>query len=341
MANPRPRFEWPFRVPPPPAAVPPSYGGDGPSFSVIVPAYEAARWIADAVRSLLAQTLPAREIIVVDDGSTDDPIGALAELASRVTVARIGHAGSSAARNEGVRVASGEFVAFLDADDVYEPDFIRALSALSQYRPDLDILTADVRFVTDGRPRGTFFGANDFPLVDQRAAILQRCYLTSHLAVRRSAFVASGGFDPSLSHGEDWDCWLRLILGGASAGLVDLPLSQYRQHGHQMSANRGASLWGRVQVLAKVADSTLLSPQERRAVRETIVRLAQRAALTAAAESGGGLRARRAWIAVAARPAMSMRIRLLGLLGAASPGLAAARARRSGAARAWPADEPG
>jgi hypothetical protein len=315
--------------------------GEGPSFSVIVPAYEAAGWIAEALRSVLAQTRPAQEIIVVDDGSTDDILGALGDLAGSVTVARIKHAGLPAARNAGVRIATSEFVAFLDADDVYEPDFLRSLSALSQYRPDLDILTTDMRFMVDGQPRGTFYGSNDFPLVDQRAAILQRCYLPSKLAVRRSAVVAAGGFDPTLSHGEDWDCWLRLIVGGARAGLVDLPLSQYRQHGHQMSANRGASLWGRVQVLAKVADSTLLSAQERRAVRATMVPLARRAALTAAAESGGGSRARRAWIAVAARPAMPMRTRLLGLLGAASPGLAAARARRSGAARAWPADEPG
>src|SRR5919197_5607580 len=101
-----------------------------PSFSVIIPAYQAASTVGDAVSSALAQTYPAHEVIVVDDGSTDDLAGALSTFAGRIRLIRKENGGAASARNAGVAAAEGEFVAFLDADDVYGPRRLEVLGEL-------------------------------------------------------------------------------------------------------------------------------------------------------------------------------------------------------------------
>src|SRR5919201_104516 len=133
---------------PPPAA--PVTRGRAPTYSAIIAAYQAAEVIGDAIDSLLAQTLPPIEIIVCDDGSTDDLVGALAPYRDDITLIRKQNGGEASAKNAAARAASGEFIAILDADDIYLPDRLEALAELSIQRPDLDILTTDC-LVVDGR----------------------------------------------------------------------------------------------------------------------------------------------------------------------------------------------
>lgn len=234
-----------------------------PTFSVVIPAYQAAATVAGAVRSALNQSLPAHEVIVVDDGSTDDLSGALRPFGDRITVVRKANGGAASARNAGAEVASGEFMAVLDADDGFDPGRVEALSRLAVERPDLDLVTTDSRFVVGGRAVGSYLEENSFATVDQRQAILVSCFVGGWPAARISRLRDVGGFDEELRVGHDWDCWLRMILGGSGAGLVNLPYYDYVLAPGGLTSGRVESLWDRVRMLEKAAANPDLRVEER------------------------------------------------------------------------------
>jgi len=304
-----------FRVPAPTGG--PAVNTRRPTFSIVVPAYEAADVIERAVRSALAQTERATEVIVVDDGSTDDLTSAWLPVSHQITLLRSPHVGPSV-RNVGIRHTEADFVAFLDADDELEPEFLAALGSLAAYRPDLDVLTTDARFVIDGRPDGTFYEKNPFPVDDQRMAMLRGCFITTKTAVRRSRLLEVGGFDARLKHGEDWECWLRLVLSGSRVGLVDAPLSRYHLHGGQISARRGESLRGRLEVMTSTRARPDLTDTERLQLARPLRDLSVRAALTSAGE-GGVSESRRIWLDLARKPEWTRPFRASALVGAAIP----------------------
>jgi glycosyltransferase involved in cell wall biosynthesis len=256
--------------------------GPMPTFSIVIPAYQAAGFIAEAVESVLAQTLPAHEVIVCDDGSTDDLASALAPFREHITLLRRPHRGVSAARNAALRLASGDFVVMLDADDVCEPERLRALAELAAARPDLDILGTDLRLERAGAPEGRFYEFTDFPVEHQRLGILETCFVACP-ALRRARVLEIGAFDESLELGEDWDLFMRLILDGSAAGIVDQPLLRYRLHDRSATANRPRALWARVAVLEKTRLHPGLTPEELRFLDRCLVRARARSALNDAA----------------------------------------------------------
>ena len=254
----------------PPPAEPVTPQERPPTFSIVITAYEAAATIAAAVRSSLEQTHPAHEVIVVDDGSKDDLAGALAPFAGQIEVVRKRNGGGASARNAGVAAASGEFMAILDADDTYQPRRLEALAGLAKARPDLDLVTTDARFVVDGEGVGSFSAHNPFAAAEQRTAIFANCFVGGWPAVRLSRLAAVGGFDEQMRIAYDWDCWLRLILHGAGAGLVDEPLYDYVLHSGSLASSRVASLWERVRLLEKAAVNPDLLPEEERPLAAAI-----------------------------------------------------------------------
>jgi glycosyltransferase involved in cell wall biosynthesis len=293
---------------------------------VVIAAYQAAGTIAQAVESALGQTRPALEVVVADDGSTDVLEGALVSFAGRVTTLRNEHAGVAAAKNAGAFAVSGDFVAFLDADDAFLPERLEALACLARRRPDLDVLTTDGLLEVNGRVvRHAYHPGWPFAVDDQRVAILERNFVFPHAAVRRSAFVAAGGFDPSVRWVSDWELWLRLVLDGARVGLVDAPLSRYRVHEASQSANLAGHLRGVVQTLGRAAARDDLTVSERavlertRSVKASELALTETRAAVAARRDGS----RRAALELAARPAYPVRTRLKCLVAAAMPSLAA------------------
>ena len=231
-----------YLAPPPPADLAP---GAVPSFSVVIAAYQAVTTIVEAVESALGQTLPPREIIVVDDGSTDGTASALDLYRDRIVLLRQENAGAAAALNVALRAATGDFVCPLDADDVYERDRLRVLGELGAARPDLDLLGADCYLERDGSVVARFSERTPFAVADQRVAIFDRVFVVLP-AMRRRRLLAIGGYDESFRVAYDWDCYLRLLLDGASAGYVDEPLYRYRQHARlaQRSACRCAERAG-------------------------------------------------------------------------------------------------
>ena len=244
--------------------------GPVPSFSILIPTYESTATLPDAVASALAQTRPALEVIVCDDGSTDDVAGALAAYRDQIRLLRKPNGGCASALNHAARAALGDFLAILNADDVYDHRRIEALGCLGAERPDLDIITTDAYLEVEGVRVGTFNGSTPFVVDDQRAGILRSCFTGGWPAVRRARVLAAGGWDESLRIAFDWDCWLRLIFDGAQAGLVDEPLMSYRIHEGSLTSNRAASLTERVAVLERARDHPQLTPDERRLLTASI-----------------------------------------------------------------------
>jgi glycosyltransferase involved in cell wall biosynthesis len=302
-----------LRAPAPPAAIEPLPAP--PSFSVVVPAFEAAGTIAETLESVLAQTPPPREVIVVDDGSRDRIEEAFAPFASRARLIRHpANRGVAAARNSGLRECSGDFVLVVDADDVLLPGRLAALGLLGQERPDLDLLCTDVFFEADGRRQGRFYGRNPFPVAEQRAAVLEWCF-PIHPAARRRRLEELGGFDESLRTAEDWDCALRLVLSGSLAGLYDEPLELYRIHAGSLSDTRATTLRDRVQMLEKAESSPFLRPEDRPALARSLRAQRHRATLAEAqsALAAEAADARRRGLSLARLGAAPLRDRLWGL----------------------------
>jgi glycosyltransferase involved in cell wall biosynthesis len=248
----------------PPCAVPTAHGKP-PTFSVIIPAYQAAAFIADAIDSVLTQTLPALELVVCDDGSTDDLEGSLGPYRDSIIYLRKENGGEASAKNRAARATSGEFVAILDADDVYLPERLEALAELSVGRPDLDILTTDCFVVAEGRViRRCYQGAYRFETGDQRRGILERNFVgPGHMAVRRDRLLAIGGFDEAFRHATDWDCWIRMIFAGSRVGMVDEPLAEYRVRETSLASDRARQFAAYIAVLQKTAARSDLSADER------------------------------------------------------------------------------
>jgi GT2 family glycosyltransferase len=307
-------------VPPPGLQV-----GAAPKFAILIAAYQAARTILECVESAFAQTVPAHEVIVIDDGSTDDTGAALAPYRDHITYVRQENRGKAAAINRAAHLATAEFVSILDADDVYEPERLEALTELAVARPDLDILVTDAYLEVDNAIVGRFFDRMPFATEQQSVAIFENCYV-AWPALRRKRLLALGGFDESLSIGEDWECGIRMLHAGCVAGLVDEPLLRYRIRSDSLTSDRVNTLRSRVHIL-ELASKLDLSTDERRALGHFLAGRQRRLLL---AEAEQALRrhdpdARQRSLAAALAPGMQLVPRLKALAAALAPRAAARR----------------
>jgi glycosyltransferase involved in cell wall biosynthesis len=185
--------------------------------SVIIPAYRAAHTIGRAVDSVLGQTQPPGEVLVVDDGSPDDLVGALRPYGSQVTLLRQPQGGAASARNLGLERARGQLIAFLDADDHWEPDKVERQLAVLQRHPEVGLVAGQFFEEVPGHPR--ILGAR--PLgpesydrvlraVGEDAFTLGTRIWTGTVLVRREV-VGKERFVPGLEPAEDRDLWVRLV----------------------------------------------------------------------------------------------------------------------------------
>ncbi len=229
--------------------------------SVVIPAHNAARWIGDAIAGVLAQTHAAAECIVVDDGSADGT-SVIAASFHGVRVIAQANAGVAAARNAGAAAATGDLLAFLDADDAWVP---RRLEAMLGAQGDV-VLSAAAVCDADLRPLGPIRRLSrplDVPRLLLGNPELVSC--SSNLLIARRAFAQLGGFDERLSTSADWDLLARLLARGPLA-YVDEPLTLYRLHRDNMSVD--VALMEHDMLLAYAAlfaRSPQLAPLRRRA----------------------------------------------------------------------------
>ncbi len=211
-----------------------------PLVSVIIPAYNAAAFLGDTLDSVLAQTYKNLEIIVVDDGSTDTTPHVLESYKDRITVLHQANAGQATARNSGARSAKGEFLAFLDSDDLWDSDKINRQVELINRFPKALAVYCDHRSIdAQGNPLASS-GALAHPRPSGnilRALLLGPCIITPGLVLlRRNAFDMMGGFDKTMRGHEDYTLWLRLATQGSFIYSPDTLVS-YRQH-HQQATKQ-------------------------------------------------------------------------------------------------------
>lgn len=199
--------------------------------SVIVPAYNAARFLPEAIASIRAQRWEPLEILLIDDGSTDET-PAVASALEGVRAFRKPNGGAASARNFGLQEARGEWISFLDADDLWPPDKLARLAPRLEADPSLDVVTGRIQYV---QMEGALWLEYRFERPDNTVSHI-------HLGAglyRKRAFQRIGGFDESLSVGDDQDWFLRAREAGLRILIVGGITLQYRLHGANMT--RGAT----------------------------------------------------------------------------------------------------
>lgn len=214
------------------------------SISVVIPAYNAADFIRETLDSVLQQTLSADEVLVIDDGSTDDTASIAESYGAAVRVIRRANFKQAAGRNFGVQETKSEWIAFVDADDIWERNKLeRQMEELVRH-PEADLCyTGRILLLQNGRTARLGRVVPVPPAEKIRESLFRNTtFLPSSVLIRRSAFLAVGGFDTHFEVLQDWDLWLRLLHAGTKFAACREPLVQYRIHPNSVSRNAMRSL---------------------------------------------------------------------------------------------------
>ena len=264
---------------------PTSSSPSAPSFSIVVPAHGTAQVVGAALDSVLAQTDPDWELVVVDDGSPDDVADRVAPYLDdpRIELIRLPvNGGVSAARNVGLEAARGGCVVFLDSDDMLRADFLTTVRATLEEVPDLGLLGVVPETVDEeGHPTDP-----DFRLSTDPAAIEDREAFLLHLlrdpfsyrgtTVPREAALRAGGFDESLWVGEDLEFWVRIALTGVPVRVLDERAYLLRQRQGSITRQDDQTVelgQGAREALGRIADQMPPSPARRAALGEYVDRV--------------------------------------------------------------------
>jgi glycosyltransferase involved in cell wall biosynthesis len=208
--------------------------------AAIIPVYNGAAFVAEAIESVLAQTHPVAECIVVDDGSTDATAEVVGRFGSPVRLIRQPNAGVATARNRGAAEAGSDYVAFLDADDAWVPRKLERQLAAAAALPREGLVICELELFDHATGAVTGRAAMEpgpdtlLDMVLFEGAQVVSCSSTALL--ERALFQRLGGFDPRLSQSADWDFLARALLAGPVVSVPE-PLVRYRVHGANMSRN--------------------------------------------------------------------------------------------------------
>jgi glycosyltransferase involved in cell wall biosynthesis len=261
-----------------------------PRVSVVMPAYNTAGTIQGAIASVLHQTEPSFELLVVDDGSADDTVDRVGEFDDpRIRLLRRDHGGAAAARNAGVTAARAPIIAFLDSDDLILPRFLEVMAGALDAHPDAGFAHTDAYMleVESGRVRRDVAMARYKPRPLPRSAeelhlsLLRQNYVYNAAAVPRPVLQRLGGFDESLGAGIDYEMWLRIAAHGYTATQGEGVLAVYRWgRPDSISASRERVLTNLVRLYGIAAEQHPGTPASRALARKR--RAAFAAELTAA-----------------------------------------------------------
>jgi glycosyltransferase involved in cell wall biosynthesis len=208
---------------------------NSPLISCIIPAYNGEAYLSHAIDSILAQTYRPLEIIVVDDGSTDGTPAIATAYGPQLRYECQANAGPAAARNHGLQEARGEFVAFLDQDDVWHPQKLSRQLSRFEARPELETCVAHVSlwWVSALRP-------NEVRFQGHRLSRPVPGYVTGTLLARRATFDKVGCFNPALRYGDAADWFLRAAEKAVVQELLPDVLLQHRVHRNNLATTQAA-----------------------------------------------------------------------------------------------------
>lgn len=236
-----------------------------PKVSVVIPAFNAEEFITETIDSVLAQTYRDYEIIVVDDGSVDNTAELVRQFGNPVRYIKTENRGPSHARNVGIREAQGQYVAFLDADDLWTPDKLAIQVEFLSKRPDIDFVFADMlKFSKDQITMPSYFKLlknspvniqipNYEDCLDDPTRLLLKCNVvpTGTVMVRKDCLERTDLFDEKISNVEDLDLWIRLSLV-CRFGCIPRVLKKKRDHQGNISKNRLRALKAALYMCAKL-----------------------------------------------------------------------------------------
>lgn len=245
-----------------------------PTVSVVIPAYNAAKYISETLNSVLRQSFTDYEVIVVNDGSTDsEELEHIVQNHSLpVVYLTQKNMGVSAARNAAIKVSRGTLYAQLDADDQWYPEYLHTHVGILSDDPSIALVY----------PNAAIFGdSNDFSVefmklcpsegeVTFESLVRERCTVMTSVTARMSVIKAVGMFDETIDSCEDFDLWLRIVKNGGRIHYHRQMLARYRRREGSLSADRSRMTMNLVKVLEKARNTLTLSDEERTAVNEQI-----------------------------------------------------------------------
>jgi glycosyltransferase involved in cell wall biosynthesis len=206
--------------------------------SVIIPNYNQAQYVSSSITSVLKQTYPNYEIIVVDDGSTDNSRKVLSKFDRKIRYIWQENKGLAGARNTGIQAAKGKYVGLLDADDEWLPTYLEEMVSFADQNPEAGVFYCQAQAMdSDGKDLPQIFGGPVLPPEQIYQTILRANFIIpTTILMRRQVITQAGLFDQSLRSCEDWDLWLRLLPTHEIIGKKDV-LVKYRIHGTSLSTD--------------------------------------------------------------------------------------------------------
>ena len=249
-----------------------------PVVSIIIPAYNVAPFIGETLDSVFTQTFSSHEVIVINDGSpdTEEFERVIEPYRERIRYIRQENGGASAARNAGLRVARGEFIAFLDADDVWSLDYLDAQLRFLQEQ-GCDLVCADAMITGDSPDAGKTYmetlmetapATGEVTFLDLVSA--EKSLITSGVIARRALILEVGLFDLTLRNAQDFDLWLRLARHGARLAYQRRVLLEYRTRQGSLTGDAINSHLREFRVFDKIEQSYSFTPAERAEVTSVI-----------------------------------------------------------------------
>lgn len=243
-----------------------------PAVSVVVPSYNTAQYIPECLESIFAQTYRDFEVIVVNDGSPDTPAleRALAPFRDRIVYLSQPNRGPSATRNAAIQAARGRYVALLDSDDAWLPEYLQVQVAALEADPSIDAIYPNATIFGDHPHAGrTYMDVcpSDGP-VTFAALVTQQCNVLVTLIARREALVRAGLFDPAFRRAEDFDLWVRMVAQGSRITYHRQVLVRFRKRRDSLSSDPVSMADQALLVLDKLDGMLALDAADRRVLRE-------------------------------------------------------------------------
>ena len=228
-----------------------------PNVSVVIPTYNSAKFLVESINSVLDQNYKDYEIIVIDDGSTDNTKEVLMPFMSKIRYIFKENGGPASARNMGISQSKGKYIAFLDSDDLWLPEKLELQISMLEKRPDVGLVHSDATlFDESGKLENLHKGLDRkylhgdiFPHLFTRNFIM-----TLTVIAKKECFENVGLFDKNLLRAQDYDMWLR-ISNNFGIGYIDGPLAMHRDHGEQISKNTDKTLLYAMKVIEKTIEN--------------------------------------------------------------------------------------